>query len=382
MKGVILVIYFDSAAGTKPYQEVVEVMSDVMLNRWGNASSNNSFGDDARNIVEIVREQFAKDLNCKPEEIIFTGSGCEANSLAIMGFIKNNPSYDYWTTKLEHASINELANHISSETIYNDKCGLITHKQVDDILAKKYTRPFVSMSMANSEIGVIQRDIKNIASVVHQYSGKIHCDATQLFPETRIDVKELDIDMLSLSAQKFHGPRGVGLLYVKNGVRLSPIVYGSQEGGARGGTYNTAAIAGMGKALEITRNNNKKTYVKTLRDVLLNKLLDIPNVHLNGPKQHEDCRLSNNISLTIDDVNAERLVTLCDLHGLIIAKGSACQSHEPKPSKALLAIGLTKEQALNTIRITLDEFNTKEEVDQAAKIITALVERIRMNNDY
>ena len=376
-------IYMNTAAGAKPYKEVVEVMTDVMTNHWGNASDNNSCGDDARRIIENVRQQFADDLNCSPEEIIFTGSGCEANTMAIMGFMKMNPAYSLITTKLEHASINEMLDYIDvSGRLPNDRTGLIHSDDVDNVLMRNAKRPFVSISMANAEIGVVQSDIKDIIQVVHSYRGKIHCDATQLFPEQRIDVKDLGVDMLSLSAQKFNGPRGVGVLYVKRGIKISPIIYGSQEMGKRGGTYNTAAIAGMGKALEITRNNNKNTYVKTLRDDLLNQLLTIPNTCLNGPNIDDNNRLLNNISLTIDGVNAERLVTLCDLAGVIIAKGSACQSHEPTPSKALMAIGLSKEQALSTIRITLDEFNTKEEVDKASKIITALVERIRMDNDY
>ena len=182
--------------------------------------------------------------------------------------------------------------------------------------------------------------------------------------------------MMSVSAQKFHGPRGVGFLYVKNGIDLNPIIYGSQENGMRAGTYKTAAIAGMGKALEITRKNNPSAYVGFLRNELMKLLFKIPGIHLNGANLSSQ-RLENNINITIDGVNASRLVTLCDLYGIIIAQGSACQSHIPTPSKTLKAIGLTDEQALNTVRITLDEFNTPEEIDYAADIITKLVEIIR-----
>lgn len=376
----------DNAATTKPYPEVVKAMNEAMSIYWANPSSNNSLADEAKFLIENVRQQFADDLNCSPEEIIFTGSGCEANTLAIEGFLKLKYGYCFYYSTLEHASINELIDKfnigVHKTTIPNTFTGFIEPKALYEKIRRKQEyygeRPFVTVSAANSEIGVIQ-DIKELAKVVHKCGGIIHCDAVQLFPERKIDVKDLGVDMLSISAQKFHGPRGVGVLYVRNGIKLSPIIYGSQENGLRGGSYNTAAICGMGEALRLTRENNMLGDIQCLRDRLLNKLLCIPGAHLNGPPARTQ-RLVNNISLTIDGVNAERLVTLCDLSGVIIAKGSACQSYVPTPSKTLMAIGLTPEQALNTVRITLDEFNTEEEVDTAADIITSLVERIRSNS--
>lgn len=378
-------IYLDNAATTKPYPDVVKAMNEAMSIYWANPSSNNSLADEAKFLIEGVRQQFADDLNCSPEEIIFTGSGCEANTLAIEGFLKSKYGYCLYYSNLEHASINELIEKstidVHKTKIPNTSFGVIDPDVLNQKILYKQEyygeRPFVTVSAANSEIGVIQ-DIKELAKVVHKCGGIIHCDAVQLFPERKIDVKDLGVDMLSISAQKFHGPRGVGVLYVRNGIKLSPIIYGSQENGLRGGSYNTAAICGMGEALRLTRENNMLGDIQCLRDRLLNKLLCIPGAHLNGPPARTQ-RLVNNISLTIDGVNAERLVTLCDLSGVIIAKGSACQSYVPTPSKTLMAIGLTPEQALNTVRITLDEFNTEEEVDTAADIITSLVERIRSN---
>ena len=378
-------IYLDNAATTKVYPEVIKVVTDVLSNDWANPSSNYSIADRSRKLIEQVREEFAKDLNCDPSEIIFTGSGCESNSLAISGFLKNKYAYDIYSSDLEHASImglvNDLPHMCGHETIpvntvgeidLDVLCGLFINRQ-------KYSNytPFVTIQAANSEFGVIQ-DIKALAEVTHQYGGIFHCDAVQLFPERQIDVKDLGVDMLSISGQKFHAGRGCGILYVRKGIQLSPIIYGSQESGIRGGTYNTAAIVAMGKALEINRLNKGKSHIKTLRDKLLTKLSTIPNTWLNGPKTYCN-RLENNISLTIEGVSAEELVTMCDLNGVIIAKGSACQSHIPTPSPALLAIGLTPEQALSTIRITLDEFNTEEEIDEAADIIIKLVERIRFH---
>lgn len=354
-------IYLDAAAGTKLYPEVIDSMTDVMKNHWGNASSNNSIGDDARRLIENVRQQIADDINASPEEIILTSGACESNNLAL------NRRNGVCTSTIEHASITNIP---YARAIYNvDHWGFVELKNV-------FAHETISITSASGEIGTIQ-DIKTLSNKAHKKEGVIfHTDATQLFPERRIDVKQLGIDMMSVSAQKFHGPRGVGFLYVKNGIDLNPIIYGSQENGMRAGTYNTAAIAGMGKALEITRKNNPSAYVGFLRNELLKMLLQIPDTHLNGANIGSQ-RLENNISLTIDGVKAERLVTLCDLYGIIIAKGSACQSHVPTPSRTLKAIGLTDEQAFNTIRITLDEFNTWEEIEYAADIITKLVERIR-----
>lgn len=376
-------IYLDSAATTRPYNEVIDAVTNVLHDDWANPSSNYSIAHSAKTQIEHTRMQFAIDMNCDQSEIIFTSSGCESNSLAIAGFLMGRSDYDLFTSCLEHASINEMVEKlprmVGRVNIPVDAVGQISPDTLRSLIIErqKYSnrKPFVSISGASSEVGVIQ-DIKALADVVHQYNGIIHCDAVQLFPEIRMNVKDLGVDMLSISAQKFHGIRGAGVLYVRDGIELAPIIYGSQEDHRRGGSYNTAAIIGMGVALAITRLFNKKTYVKALRDRMLDKLLQIPGARLNGPKIHCN-RLVNNISLTIDGVSAERLVTLCDMFGVIIARGSACKSYEPTPSQALLGIGLTHEQALSTIRITLDEFITEADVDQAAEIITKMVERIR-----
>ena len=376
-------IYLDNAATTKPYPSVIRIMSNTMERYWANPSSNNSLADEARFLVEEIREQFADDLNCSPEEIIFVSSGCEANSLAIAGFLDANYGYELYSTPLEHSSIAEAAKSLPEYKrhlkVKIEPTGIITPEALDKHIAShnvfSSARPFVSISAANSEFGTIQ-DIKALAAITHKWHGIFHCDAVPFFPEQRINVKEWGVDMLSISAQKFHGPRGVGVLYVRKGIKLNPIIYGSQENYLRGGSYNTAAIAGMGEALLLTRIHNASEGVANLRNQLLDKLLQIPGTHLNGAPVGTQ-RLANNISLTIDGVDAEQLMTLCDLSGVVIARGSACQAHTPTPSRALLAIGLTTEQALSTVRITLDEFNTEEEIIEAAKIITALVERIR-----
>ena len=376
-------VYLNAASTVKPYPEVIKAVSKTAEKYWGNPSDSNSLADEARHLIEDVRQQFADDLNCSPEEIIFTSGGCEANSLAISGFLDANYGYELYSTPMEHSSVIEAAkilpDYMRHLKIKIEPTGIITPEALDKHIAShnvfSSASPLVSISGANSEIGVCQ-NIKELAAVTHKWHGAFHCDAVQLFPERRIDVKELGIDMMSISAQKFHSGRGVGVLYVRKDIKINSIIYGSQENFKRGGTYNTPAIVGMGVGLRLTREHNASEYVTNLRNQLLDKLLQIPGTHLNGTPVGAQ-RLANNISLTIDGVDAEQLMTLCDLSGVIIARGSACQAHTPTPSRALLAIGLTPEQALSTVRITLDEFNTEEEIIETAKIIAALVERIR-----
>lgn len=371
-------IYLDSAATTKPYREVIETITNTLSNNWGNASSAYEFGHQSKEIVESVRDQIAADINCKPEEIIFTSGGCEANSLAISGISRDE--YDFFTTRLEHASILEAAPYVGKfHFVKNDKFGNIQsstlnrHLKWHSVCSPK--KPFVSIGAANSEIGTLQ-DIKALAKIVHSFDGIFHCDATALYPHGRIDVQELGIDMMTVSAQKFHATEGVGFLYVRKGINLTPIIYGTQEHGLRGGSYNTALIAGMGKALEITRKKNSNEYCKYLRDMMLDGLLEIPGVRLNGPSINEN-RLENNINITIDGVDAEALLSLCDMYGVCISKGSACHSYVRTPSATLKAIGLTDIQATQTIRITLDASNTYEEVEKALVIFKFLISEIR-----
>lgn len=378
-------IYLDNSAGTRPYPEVIKTITDVLTNHWGNASADYSFGQDAQIIIDNVTVQVAADIDCKPEEIIWTSGACEANSLAILGIAHRYYTWLY-TSKLEHTSINEIAKRFEQldesnccNFITNDNYGFISLEDLELQLKRNkndnWRRTLVSISFANSEIGTIQ-NIKAISDIVHQYDGLLHVDATQIYPWMKFSVNDLGIDMMSVSGQKLHCVKGIGFLYIRDGIEFNPLIYGSQQDGRRGGTYPTHLIAAFGRALEITRTYNDTGAVQELRDYMLDRLLHIESVHLNGPLINEH-RLPNNISLTVDGVNASTLTTMCDLLGVIIAKGSACKSYEPKPSAALLAIGLTEEQALNTIRISLDSFNSLKEIDEAADIITKLVERIR-----
>ena len=361
--------FLDTASTTRPYKEVVDTVTDVMYNHYGNPSSTHEMGQDARNIIENVRDQIAEDINCEPDEIIFTSGACEANSIAF------TTSKKLLTSKLEHKSIEMMSK--DSRYFNNDECGniILDNNTLCDLGERGW---LVSIHGANSEIGVIQ-DIKSISKFVHRYNNIFHVDATQLYPEHCINVKELGIDLMSVSAQKFHGPKGIGFLYCKNGIELKPLISGSQENGRRGGTYNTPSIAGMGKALEINRgvlHNYTNVCTKFNRDELANKILEIPNVYLNGPSLDAN-RLYNNISIRIDGVKANDLVTLASMYGIYISAGSACSSGEAIPSSTLKAIGLTDEQALSTIRITVDETLNQHDISDIVNILKNLIEYLR-----
>ena len=361
--------FLDTASTTRPYKEVVDTVADVMYNHYGNPSSTHEMGQDARNIIENVRDQIATDINCEPKNIIFLSGSCEANSLAF------TTSKKIITTKLEHKSIEMLRKDVAY--FNNDKYGNVILD--NNTLCRLGEHNWLaSVHAANSEIGVTQ-DLESISKFVHRYNNILHVDATQLFPERRIDVKELGIDLMSVSAQKFHGPRGIGFLYCKDGIELRPLIGGSQEDGRRGGTYNTPAIAGMGKALEINRgitHDYINVCTKFNRNELAKKILEIPGVHLNGPKLDTN-RLCNNISIRIDGVKANDLVTLASMYGIYISAGSACSSGEAIPSSTLKAIGLTDEQALSTIRITVDETLNQHDISNIANILKNLIERLR-----
>ena len=361
--------FLDTASTTRPYKEVVNTVADVMYNHYGNPSSTHVMGQDARNIIENVRDQIAADINCEPKNIIFLSGACEANSLAF------TTSKKIITTKLEHKSIEMLRKDVAY--FNNDEYGNVILD--NNTLCRLGEHNWLaSVHAANSEIGVTQ-DLESISKFVHRYNNILHVDATQLYPERRIDVKELGIDLMSVSAQKFHGPRGIGFLYCKDGIELRPLIGGSQEDGRRGGTYNTPAIAGMGKALEINRgitHDYINVCTKFNRNELAKKILEIPGVHLNGPKLDTN-RLCNNISIRIDGVKANDLVTLASMYGIYISAGSACSSGEAIPSSTLKAIGLTDEQALSTIRITVDETLNQHDISDIVNILKNLIEHLR-----
>ena len=360
-------IYLDHAA-TTPICDAAKNAIIKHLDDFGNPSSSHELGRQARILIEDARERIAKCINAEPDEIYFTSGGSEANTWALHGRASVS-------TRIEHHSIRPYYNDV-----YTDKNGFVSPQSFSFInhrLAKLFE--IASCMYINNELGTIQ-PIKEIAAIAHGKNMLFQTDAVQAVGHIPIDVKDLNCDMLSASAHKFNGPKGVGFLYIKNGINIKPLIYGGkQEFGLRGGTENVISIIAMAAALEDAVNymESRNQHIKTLRNNLLNNLLQIPGAHLNGSIEN---RVPGNINMRFDGVSGAKLVSLCSLYGVYISSGSACNEGISEPSHVLKAIGLTDEEALSSIRITIGHTNTEREIDIAADIITKLVERIRSDS--
>lgn len=376
-------IYLDNAATTKPLKEVIDVINQCLTDDWGNPSSPYSFGIKAREIVNKSRKTVADFIGAEPSEIIFTSGASEANSLAICGFLKANLS-KLFISSIEHKSIlnivKYLHNYVFSEFekyFSTNSFGLVSPSNIKRELNSFFEYnvekwiPFVSVQYANNEIGTIQ-DIKEIAKIVHQYGGVIHTDATQIIPDRKINVKDLDVDMLSFSGQKLGTPKGVGVLYVKKGVKLDPIIYGTQENGLRGGTENVPYIAGLAEAI---RHLSYPT--GEIRDYFVNRVLsEIEDCYLVGTPCGDE-RLRNNASICFRGVQSESILLMLDQKGIYVSSGSACNSSSLEPSYVLRAIGLPENNDLYSIvRFTFGE-NTIEEVDIVISELIKIVKTLR-----
>ncbi len=375
-------IYLDNAATTKVHPEVIKTITDTMNNVWGNPSSIHTKGLQAKQILDHSRRAIAKHINCKPNEIIFTSGACEANSLAIQGYMNKHENSVLITTPIEHKSIQALCkdNHYNIKYVQVDNKDSVDLKHLKQLCREsylhKYSHMLVSIQSANSEIGTIQ-DIKSISSIVHQYNGIFHTDATQLFPYQKIDVKELDIDMLSMSGQKINAPKGIGFLYVKNGIELKPIIYGSQMESRRGGTENIPYIAGLSKAITLLKYEN--IYVQSMRDYLLNKFENSGlDYIINGDLEN---RLPNNINISFKGIEAESLLLMLDMNDICVSSGSACDSKSIQLSSVLKSIRVPDDYIHGTIRITLSNDITLDELDYVYQEIIESVKRLRSLNN-
>ena len=375
--------YFDNAATTKPDPKVIEDIIYSMEHDWYNPSANYQFAKNVRDKVEKAREQIANYINCSPEEIYFTSGATEANNWAIHHFINTNESItDVLMNLLDHPSIDEQRKILKEKkevwvntfpmTDYNRS--QIKLKKLPDYLTKIKSKKYfgnilASCSLVNNEVGTIY-PIKQINEILKTIIPKsyFHVDATQALTHIPIDVKDLGIDMLSASFHKFGGVKGIGFLYIKKGTPLSPmIVGGHQENNMRAGTENIHYIIAMGNHIErLSKTDNERwDKVKDLSDYLRKQLYATYDAHKcpiykNGDL--ESCSPYIN-SFTIIGIDAKKLMTILDLKGIKIATGSACSSGENKPSRVLKVIGLTDEEATGTIRISINENNTKDEID-------------------
>lgn len=363
-------IYLDSAATTKPKQEVIETIISCMNNDWYNPSSLYNPSKHAKKIIEESRKKVANFIRAKPEEIYFTSSGSESNCWAIQGFIH------YWkgqgkepviiTSTIEHKSIISCVKSLTEKVYFVSvsRKGTVNIKLLENIL-KTITdneKVLVSIQYANNECGTIQ-DIESFVKLVHSYNGIFHTDAVQAFGHIDINLRKINVDMLSASGHKIGMVKGIGMLYIKNGIKISPIIYGSQEQGLRGGTENTPYIAGFAEAVKIAEKDILlKNKIEALRNYFTRKLVSI-GCKVNGTMKN---RLPNNINITFpQNITGEAMIYLLDMCDIYISAGSACNSESNEPSHVLKAMGLSDEEATRTIRISLPYDITREEIDKA-----------------
>lgn len=364
-------IYLDHAA-TTPLCEAAKKAVIEHLDDFGNPSSVHELGRKSRVLIENARERIAKCINANPEHIYFTSGGSEANTLAL------NNRHHTGSSKFEHHSV---VTNWPNLPITKD--GFIDANKLNNMLSEWWEIPFTVMSYmyVNNEIGTIQ-DIKKLSSVAHKYGIMLHTDAVQAIPYIHIDINNLGCDMLSASGHKFGAPKGVGFLYANQRSKVKPIINGGkQERGIRSGTENVVSILAMAASLEdtIEHMEERNEHIKALRDKMLDRLLQIKGAHINGSLEN---RVPGNINIRFDGVSGAKLVSLCSLYGVYISAGSACNEGISEPSHVLKAIGLTDEEALSSIRITIGHQNTEREIDMAADIITKLVERIRSDIEF
>lgn len=374
-------VYADNAATTKIDERVLQEMMPYLTEYYGNASSIYSVGRDAKRALETAREKVAAALNAKPQEIYFTGGGSEADNWAIKGsmdVLKAKGKKHIITTNFEHHAVLHTCQYLEKqgfEVTYlpvNDE-GYVTAEQVADAIRED--TGLVTIMYANNEIGTIQ-PISEIGAVCREKKVLFHTDAVQAVGNVVIDVAAQNIDMLSLSGHKIYGPKGVGVLYIKSGVRVENLLHGgAQERSRRAGTENLAGVVGLGKAIELacTEIEAKQEKVGKLRDYLIENALKIPFSRLNGGTN----RLCGNANFSFEAIEGEALLLMLDLNGICASSGSACTSGSLDPSHVLLAIGLPHEIAHGSLRVTINEHTTKEDIDYILEVLPGVVERLR-----
>ena len=374
-------VYVDNAATTKMDAAVMEAMLPYFTEHYGNASSVYSVGRDAKRAIETAREQVAAALGATVQEIYFTAGGSEADNWAIKGsmdFLKKKGKTHIITTNFEHHAVLHTCQYLEKhgfEVTYLpvDKQGYVTARQVADAIREN--TGLVTIMYANNEIGTIQ-PIAEIGAVCREKKVLFHTDAVQAVGNIPIDVEAQNIDLLSLSGHKIYGPKGIGVLYVRKGVRVENLIHGgAQERSKRAGTENIAAIVGLGKAIELATASipQKAEKVAKMRDYLIENALKIPKSRLNGGRN----RLCGNINLSFEAIEGESLLLMLDLNGICASSGSACTSGSLDPSHVLIAIGLPHEIAHGSLRITINEHTTQEELDYILEKLVPVVERLR-----
>ena len=375
-------IYLDNAATTKVDHEVFEAMKPYFEEVYGNASSMYSFAGKARKAVDDAREVIADYLGAKAREIYFTAGGSESDNWALkaVAFAKKEKGKHIITSKIEHHAILHTCEYLEKngfEVTYLDvdEHGLVSIEKLKQAIREDTI--LISIMFANNEIGTIE-PIKEIGAVAHEHGIVFHTDAVQAYGHVTINVDEMNIDLLSASGHKINGPKGIGIMYLRDSVKIGALIHGgAQERGRRAGTHNTPGIVGFAKATELAVQNMEKRadHERKLRDYLIDRVLkEIPYSRLNG---HPTKRLSNNANFCFRFIEGESLLIMLDQKGICGSSGSACTSGSLDPSHVLLAIGLPHEIAHGSLRLTLSEKTTKEEIDYTVDQLKQIVDRLR-----
>ena len=375
-------IYMDNAATTPIKREVLEAMMPYFTDKYGNPSSIYSIGGQSRNAIERAREKVSKVFNAKPQEIFFTSCGSESDNWAIKGiaYANRKRGNHIITSKIEHHAVLHTCQYLEKQGfrvtyLDVDEYGFINLDQLKESIRDDTI--LISIMFANNEIGTIQ-PIAEIGKIAKEKGIYFHTDAVQAIGNVKIDVNELNIDLLSLSAHKFYGPKGIGALYIRQGVKIDPLISGgAQERNRRAGTENVPYIVGLGKAIELACENidehNEK--LTKLRKRLIKGIFDnIDYVRLNGD---DEKRLPGNANFCFRFIEGESILLSLDMEGIAGSSGSACTSGSLDPSHVLLAIGLPHEIAHGSLRLTLGDFNTEEDVDYVVEKLTEIVARLR-----
>lgn len=380
----------DNAATTPVSPAVLEKMLPYFSECYGNANSIHSTGLDARKALNAARKKVAAALNCNPEEVYFTSGGSESDNWALKGvaFANRKKGNHIITSAIEHHAILHTCEWLEKQGfeityVPVDADGLVNPADVEAAITDKTI--LISIMAANNEIGTIE-PIEEIAKIAHAHHVLFHTDAVQAIGAIPVDVRAIGCDLLSLSGHKFHGPKGVGALYIKQGTRIDNLIHGgAQERGRRASTENVAGIVGMAEAIELATANipEKAARISALRDQLIDGLTALPYVRLNG---HRTKRLPGNVNVSVRFIEGESLLLRLDLAGVAASSGSACTSGSLDPSHVLLAIGLPHEIAHGSLRLSLSDTTTQEEVDYVLSVLPGIIEYLRnmspLYNDF
>ena len=375
-------IYLDNAATTKVRQEVVDAMLPFFTEQYGNPSSVYKFAGESKKAVDNARDIIAKSLNTNSQDIYFTAGGSESDNWALKATAEayRTKGKHIITSKIEHHAILHTCDYLEKEGyeityIDVDENGIVKLDELEKAIREDTI--LISVMFANNEIGTIQ-PIKEIGEIAHKHNVIFHTDAVQAYGHIPIDVEDMNIDMLSASGHKINGPKGIGFLYIRKGLKLRSFVHGgAQERRRRAGTENVTGIVGFGKAVEIAMDNMEERINKeiSLRDRLIEKVLKrVPYTRVNGDRTK---RLPNNVNFSFQFIEGESLLIMLDMKGICASSGSACTSGSLDPSHVLLAIGLPHDIAHGSLRMTLSEENTEEEIDYVVDAIAEIVERLR-----